>query len=156
MLVIGGVGEDGVMAGGMQAEADFGAGRSFDPQALGADGDASVVTHAEEGALAPDLRPPRTRRDRTQDGAFFFQRRGPRLLRGRPQFALDFLGVVRVAQRVDGLVGFGEFGDFFAGEVGGPPPLPERVFPFDLALGLGRGGVAQAEGRKTSRRCPAA
>ena len=56
----------------MQAEENFGAGRSFDPQALGADGDAAVVADAEGGALAPDVRPPRTQRHGTQDGTLFF------------------------------------------------------------------------------------
>ena len=44
------MGEHGVMAGRMEAEDDFGAGRFFDPQALGADGDATVVADADGGA----------------------------------------------------------------------------------------------------------
>jgi len=42
--------------------------------ALGAGGDFAVVADPDAGPLAPDKRPPRTRRDRTQDRAFF--RRG--------------------------------------------------------------------------------
>ena len=72
MFWVGGVGQHGVVAGGMAAEADFGAGWCFDPQALGADGDAAIVADAERGADAPDIRPPRAGRHWPQDGTFFF------------------------------------------------------------------------------------
>ena len=72
MFWVGGVGQHGVVAGGMEAEADFGAGWCFDPQALGADGDAAIVADAERGADTPDIRPPRTGGRRAQHGAFFF------------------------------------------------------------------------------------
>ena len=38
-----------------------------------------------------------------------------------------------------------DFGDLFAGEVGGQPALPELMFAFDFAFGLGRGGIAETD-----------
>ena len=99
-------GQDGVVAAGMQAEEDFGAGRFFDSQAGRADGDTTIVAHADGGAQAPDIRPPWTRGHRTQHRTFFFLRGVPRLLRRLPQFAVPFLGVVMLAQRLQVPVGF--------------------------------------------------
>ena len=60
-LLLGGGcgGQDGVVVGGVQAEDHFGAGRFFDPGAFGANGDTAIVAHAEGGAHAPDVGPPR-------------------------------------------------------------------------------------------------
>ena len=145
MLGGGGVGQHGVVAAGMEAKDDLGTRWFFDPQALGTDGHAAIVAHAERGADAPDIWPPRTGRHWPQDGTFFFQRRRPRLVRGLPEFAVDFFGVVMVAQRGDVPVGLGEFGNFFTGEAGGQPALPELMFAFDFAFGLRCGRVAQAD-----------
>ncbi len=67
------------------------------------------------------------------------------MVRRLAQFAVDFVGVVMRPQLVDVPVGAGEVGDLLAGEVRRQPALPELVFPFDLALGLGRGGVVQTD-----------
>ena len=71
-FVTGQGGEDGVMTAGVNAEEDFGAGRDFQPEALGADGNAAVVGDFDLGALAPDVGPPGTAGHGAEDGAFFF------------------------------------------------------------------------------------
>ena len=133
------------MAGGMEAKHDFGLGWFFNPQALRADGDAPVVADLDECAHAPEIIPPRTARGRAQDGAFFFFGGVPGAERGLAQLARDFMGVMVGAPGVDGWVGFMDLRDFFTGKAGGQAALPERVFAFDFAFGLGRGGVAQAD-----------
>ena len=73
LLGVGGVGQDGVMAGGMEAEDDFGAGWLFEAEAFGANGDAAIVADFDLGADAPDIRPPRTDRRGAQHGTLGFQ-----------------------------------------------------------------------------------
>ena len=58
---------------------------------------------------------------------------------------MDFVRVAMRPQGGDVPVGFLEGRDLFAGEVRRQPALPELVFAFDFAFGLGRGGVAQAD-----------
>ena len=84
-------GEDGVMSAGMSAEDDLGAGRGFDAESLGGDGDAAIVSDLDEGALAPDEGPPGTARDGTEDGAFFFSGGVPSLLGFHLEFAVDLM-----------------------------------------------------------------
>lgn len=133
------------MAGGMETKDDCGAGRFFDPQTLGADGDASVVTDFEERAHAPEIIPPGTARGRAQDRAFFFFGVVPGAERGLAQFAMDFMGVVVGAQSIDVLVGFVDLRDFFTGKIRREAALPELVFAFDFAFGLRRGSVTKAD-----------
>ena len=52
MLGIGGGGQHGVMAAGMEAKHDFGAGGLFDAQSLGADGHAAIARGAVVGGRA--------------------------------------------------------------------------------------------------------
>lgn len=129
----------------MEAEDDLGFWGDFDAEALGVDGDAAIVAHLDDGALAPDERPPWTARDGTEDGAFFFFGDVPGLLGFHFEFAVEFVLVAMVAQEGEVGVGLGEIGDVFAGEEGGETVLPEVMFAFDLALGLGRGGVAEGD-----------
>ena len=65
-------GQHGVMAGGVPAEDDAGAGCGFDAQALGAEGHPAIAADADRGAHAPDVRPPGTAGRGAQDGAAFF------------------------------------------------------------------------------------
>jgi hypothetical protein len=65
-----------------QAADDGGAGWRLYGLALGASGDFTVVTDADRGLLAPDKGPPRTRWNRTQDGAFFGEGLGSGGVRG--------------------------------------------------------------------------
>jgi hypothetical protein len=58
---------------------------------------------------------------------------------------MDFMRVAVCPQGVDVRVGDFDFGDLFAGEVGGETALPVLVGAFDFAFGLGRGGVAEAD-----------
>src|SRR6202035_1239884 len=59
--------------------------------------------------------------------------------------AMDLMLVAVRPQGVDVSVGHPDLQDFFTGEVGWQTSLPELMFAFDLALGLGRGGVTQAD-----------
>ena len=138
-------GEDGVVTTRMQAEDDFGAGWNFQAEALGADGDATIVAGFDFRALAPNVGPPRTAWDGAQDGALFLFGGVPGLLRFHLEFAMDFVLVAVQAQGLHLWVGVFELGDLLAGEEGGEAVLPELMFAFDFALGLGRGGVAEGD-----------
>ena len=145
MFWVWGVGQDGVVARGVEAEHDLGLRWFFDPQPLGADGDAAIGADLDLGAHAPDVRPPGTTGRRRQGGALFFFGEVPGALRRLAQLAMNFMGVAMVAQGVDMLVGLGQIGDFFTGKIRRQTALPEVMCAFDFALGLGRGGVAQAD-----------
>ena len=67
--MIGLAGQDGVVAGRMEAEDDFGAGRYFEAHALCADRHAAIGAGLDEGAEAPNKRPPRAAGGWAQDGA---------------------------------------------------------------------------------------
>ena len=56
---------------------------------------------------------------------------------------MDFMGVAMRPQVVNLRVGHFNFGDLFTGEVSGQTPLPELMFAFDFAFGLGRGGIPE-------------
>ena len=137
--------EDGDIAVPMLAAHDFGAGRLFDAQTLRTDGDAAVLADFQEGAHAPDVRPPRTFGGGAQNKAPFFFGEVPGGLRGHFYFAMDFLGVVMTAEFFKQRVGLVERGDFFDGKKSGEPVLPEVVGAFDFAFGLGRGRVTKGD-----------
>ena len=124
-------------------ENEFGFWGGLDPEALGADGDASIVADFDDGAFAPDEGPPGTARDGPQHGAFFFFGGVPSLLGFHLQFAMEFVLVAMAPQVRDVRIGLGEIGNVFAGEVGGEAVLPVLVFAFDFAFGLRGGGVAK-------------
>jgi len=153
LLGIGRRGEHGMMTCGMEAQHDLAAGRSFQAQPLGADGHAAIRADFERGAHAPHIVPPGAAGRGAQGRTLFFPRLIPGSLRGLAQFPMDFVGVVMRPQGVDVPVGDFDFQNLFAGEVGGQPSLPELVFAFDFALGLGRGGIAQAD--VVELECPA-
>ena len=145
MLGVGRRGEHGMMTCGMEAKHDLAAGRSFQAQPLRTDGHAAIRADFDRGAHTPDIRPPGTAGRGPQGRALFFPRLIPGSLRGLAQFPMDFVEVVMRPQGVDVPVGDFDFQNLFAGEVGGQASLPELVFAFDFAFGLGRGGVAQAD-----------
>ena len=87
----------------------------------------------------------RATRGWAQHGTFFFLGLVPRALRGLVQFAMDFVGAAMESQVVDVRIGAGDFGDLLAGEGGGESSLPELMFAFDFAFGLGRGGIQEAD-----------
>ena len=60
------------------------------------------------------------------------------------EFAMDFVLVAMESEGAHLGVGVFEVGDLLAGEEGGEAVLPELMFAFDFAFGLGRGGVAKA------------
>ncbi len=107
----------------MLAAKDFGAGFQFTAQTLRADGDATVTAHFQNGAHAPDVRPPRTLRRRAQHKTPFFFGEVPGGLRGRFYFTMDFLGVVMAAQFFEQRIGLRKGGDFFGGKKSGEPVL---------------------------------
>ena len=126
------------MAGRVEAMDDLGLRWLFDPQPLRADRHAAIAADFEGSAHAPNVVPPRATRCWPQGGALFFPGLLPRPLRGLAQFAMHFLGVAMRSQGVD--VGIGDFDgcNLFAGEAGGQTALPELMFAFDFAFGLGR------------------
>lgn len=144
-LGIGLGGQDGVVARGVMTEDEFGFWGDRDAEALGSDGDAAIVGDFDDGAFAPDERPPRTTWDGTQHGTFFFFGGVPGLLGFHLEFAMEFVLVAMVAQVGDVGIGLREIGDVFAGEEGGEAVLPELVFAFDFAFGLRRGGIAEGD-----------
>jgi hypothetical protein len=56
---------------------------------------------------------------------------------------MNFPSVAMHSQSVDLRIGHGDIKNLFAGEVGRQPALPELVFAFDFAFGLGRGGIQE-------------
>ncbi len=127
------------------AENRAGSWGSLDPEALGADGDAAVGADFDGGKLAPNVRPARTVGGWAQDRAAFFEGEVPSLLGFHVQLAMDLLFVAVEAQEMDVGIGVVQLADAFTGEVGGQAGLPELMFAFDLALGLGGGGVPQRD-----------
>jgi len=142
---IGCGGQHGVMASGVEAKHYFGFGRFFDAQALRAERHASIAADLDDRSDAPHVIPPRTAGRGTHGGAFFFSGLIPGLLRRLAQFAMDFLGIAMRPEIGDMRIGGLDFGDFFTGEVGGKSPLPELMFAFDFAFGLGRGGIQETD-----------
>lgn len=136
--------QDGIMAGGMEAENDLGSGGTFDAEALGTDGNPAVGADFYDGADTPNIRPPRAAWGWPQDGAFFLLGEIPGPLRGQAQFAMDFMDVAMEPQSVDMGVGGFDLGDLFAGEIGWEPALPELVFALDFSLGLGCWRIKEA------------
>jgi hypothetical protein len=136
-------GQDGVVAGGMEAQDYFCAPGILEAVALGADGHAAIGADFDGGANAPNIRPPRTSGDGAQDRTFFFLGAVPSLLRSHAQFAVGFASVAMKPQRLDVGVGVFDLGDVFAGEIGREPALPELVFTLDFALGLGRWSIKE-------------
>ena len=59
-------------------------------------------------------------------------------MRGLAQFAMDFVGVALESQVVDVRIGAFDFSDLLAGAVGGESSLPELMFAFAFAFGVGR------------------
>ena len=108
----------------MEAEHDWGAGRFFHAQPLGADRHAPIAADLDCSAHAPYIIPPRAAGRGPQDGAFFFPGLIPRPLRGLAQFPVDYLGGAMGPQGVDVRVGFRDFHNLFAGEVGRQAALP--------------------------------
>jgi hypothetical protein len=73
--------------------------RSINRQSLGADGHLAVIADPDPSLLTPDKRPPGTRRSRSQGGALAGGGLGASGLRGRAQFAMDFV-LVGVRQQL--------------------------------------------------------
>ena len=133
------------MAVGVEAKNHAGARWFFEAQPLRADGHAAIGADLDESAPTPDIVPPKAAWRGPQHRTVFFPGLIPGPLRRLPQFPVDFLRSAMVPEGVDMRFGHFDFGDLFAGEVGGQSPLPELMFPFDFALGLRRGGIAQAD-----------
>jgi len=61
------------------------------------------------------------------------------------QFAVEFFFIAVSPQQIDLRIGGFQGGDAFAGKVSGEPVLPELVFPFDFAFGLGCGRIEEGD-----------
>ena len=88
---------------------DGGTWRGGNAVALGAGGDFAVVADSDAGLLAPNKRPPGTRRDGPQDGAFFGEGLGLGRLGCGAKFAVDFVLVGVDQELVEETVGPCEF-----------------------------------------------
>ena len=132
-----------MVAGRMEAEDDFGAGRFFQAHAMWADGYSAIGAGFDGGAEAPNKGPPRAAWGWAQDGALGAPGTVPSLLRGHAQFAMGFLGIVVEPQLVDVRVGFLDLSDVFAGKIGWQAALPELVLALDFPLGLRRWGIQE-------------
>ena len=112
---------------------------------MGAGRDFSVITNPDPGLLAPDVRPPRARWGRAQDGALFGEGLVTGGLWGSAQFAMDFMLVSMCEQLFEQGIGATQFEDLVGGQEWGQAFLPVVVAAFDFAFGLGGGGVAQGD-----------
>jgi hypothetical protein len=148
---VGFLSEDGEVAIGMEALNEARAGRGWDAQALSADGNASVRAHSDGGALAPDVGPPGTVGGFAQRHASlpFGQSGGG--IGGAGEFAVDFVSVAMAAQLVQERVGLLGGGDALGSEEAGEAALPVKMLAFDLALGLGGAGIAEAHAVEVER-----
>src|SRR4051794_31525573 len=131
--------EHGAMAAGMQAENDFGSRGMIEANALLADGDPPIGADLQGGPEAPNIRPPWTGRGGADDGTFFLFGQIPGALSGLLQFSVGFASVAVEPQRIEVNVRLLQFGHLFTGEIGWEAFLPELVFAFDFAFGLGCG-----------------
>lgn len=124
------------VAVGSQAADDQRAGRSIQAHALGSDGDFAIIADADTGALAPNERPPGTRRHWTNDGAFLGQRLLAGQVRSDTQLPMRF-GLINVRQElVEQMVGPFQLQDAVGGQEGWQPFLPEVMTSLDFAFGL--------------------
>ena len=99
-----------------QAVDEAGAGRSVHGETEGADGDFAVVADADAGAEAPDERPPRAGRGRTELGAVFCESLRACGVGSAAQFAVDFAGVGVCEELVEEGVGGFEGEDVIGSE----------------------------------------
>ena len=127
---------------------DFGIGSCLDGQTLGTNGHFAVAADGDAGALAENIRPPRTGWRRTQGPAVLLFGLVPGRLRRAADFAMLFHLVMVLAQLVQQRIGLGEIDDLLGGKEGGQPILPKGVAALDFALGLGSGGKAQRDAVK--------
>ena len=131
------------MAAGMEAQHHLGARGTFDPEALGADGNAAIGADLERSADTPNIRPPRAARGWAQDGPLFFLGEFPGLLRGHAQLAMGFVGVAMESQSIDVWVGGFDLSNVLTGEIGRESALPKLVLALDFSFGLRRWGIQE-------------
>ena len=115
----------------------------LDREAQGADRNATVGRDGDLGADAPDIGPPRAGGRGAQHRATLGDGQLMGAERGHAQFAVDFLGVVMEAQKVDEGIGAGDARDVFCGEKRRETFLPEEMETLDLALGLRGWSITQ-------------
>ena len=128
-----------------QAADDLGAWRGIDGQTLGVYRDFAIVTDADVVLLAPDKAPPRTRRDRSQDGVLIGEGLLPGGVWGGAQFAVDFVLIDMRQELIQELVGPVEFHDAVGGEQGWKTFLPIIMTAFDFAFGLWGWGITERD-----------
>ena len=145
-------GENGAMAGRMEAEDDFGSWGMLEANALLADGDPSVGADLQSGAEAPNIGPPRAPRGGAEDGTFFLFGQVPGAWSSPLEFAVGCVGVALESPRIEVSVRLFEFGGLFAGEGGRKAFLPEWGFALDFAFGLGRWSIQEANVVELQRR----
>ena len=128
---------------GPQATDHGGAGWCLNGLSQGADGHLAVIADPDPSLLAPDKRPPRTSRRRSQDRAFVGDGLGASGVRSGAQFAMDFVLVGVDQELVEQAVGPDEFADLISGQERWEAFLPVVMAALDFAFGLGRGRIEQ-------------
>ena len=128
----------------MEAEDDFGPRGVVEAKALVSDRNPSVGADLQRASEAPNIRPPRATRGWADDSTLFLFRQVPGALSGQFKFAVSFVRVAMESQSVDVSVSIFEFGELFAGEIGGKTFLPELVFALDFAFGLRGWSIKEA------------
>ena len=128
---------------GTETADDMGTRGCVNGLALGAGRDFAVVADADAGLLTPDVGPPGTRRDGTDDGAFFGEGLLVGGVRGLPEFAVDFMLVGVGEEWIEQLIGAGEFDDVVGGHERDQTFLPVVVAAFDFAFGLRSWGIEE-------------
>lgn len=137
----------------MEAQYYLGARRTFDTEALGPDGNATIGADLDRSAETPNIRPPGAARGRTQDGPLLLLGELPGLLRGHAQFAMGFVGVAMESQSIDVGVGGLDLSNVLTGEIGWESALPELVLALDFSFGLRRWGIQETN--VVELECPA-
>lgn len=137
--------ENGEVAVGVETADDFGAGRVIDAQTNSSQGDTSVGIDASVGELAPNVRPPRAGRRRSQNGALFLESELPCRLRGGGNLAVSLVVVAVGDQIGKQSVGRRQGMDGFSREDGRKSLLPVIVKAFDFAFGLRGRRVAKGD-----------
>jgi hypothetical protein len=138
-------GQKGDVAVWMEAVDDLGTWRQAGGKALRADGNAAVGTDLDEGALAPNVGPPRTSRSGAKHVAALLAREVGGGIGSELQFAVDFLGIAVEAKLVKQCIGLLRRHDVFGGKDAGEAALPVEVLALDLPLGLWSPGIAEAD-----------
>lgn len=122
--------------------------RGVDRKAEGTDGDFAIVADEDRGSEAPDEAPPRAGGSWPDDGVILLQRGLVSGLWSGADFAMEFVSVGVVKERLEQGVCRLDDADGIGCEDGWEPFLPVVVAAFDFAFCLRSGSVAEGDAVK--------